>query len=150
MSPSLLFASLLFLLVSVAHSRPRWTELSEHYSYEQYKQDFGKHYPEKIENEIRQAIFEKNLRTILYHNLNGNSTYHMGVNHLTDWTPKELKSMLGYQKGLGQFQVSERMKKLQNNELYENFGNNDRVMPLSVDWRQKNVVSAVKDQGEKF
>jgi len=122
-------------------------QLSEEYTYEQYKYDFGKRYSSPTEEANRRAIFQDNLRTILQHNRKQTSTYRMGVNHLTDLTPAELKSMQGYHKALGQAQVTERLRKLERGELpMDHF--DGRVLPMSVDWREKFIITAVKDQGQ--
>lgn len=66
-------------------ARPKWTELSENYSWKEYKHDLGKRYS-GAEDGLRREIFEKNLKTILRHNANPDASYRMGVNHMTDWT----------------------------------------------------------------
>ena len=130
------------LATAISAARPKWTALSEEYTFEQYKQHFGKAYGPKEHND-RKAIFENNLRTILAHNAQP-SSYKMGVNHMTDWTAAELKALRGYDKALGQFQVRERTKKYAAGLLkHPEFS----APPSSVEWRGKGVLTAVKDQG---
>ena len=134
----------LALLATALSAAPRWTELSENYTFEQYKKHFGKIYSSPSENAKRQEIFENNLRTILAHNAQESPSYRMGVNHMTDWTVSELKSLLGYDKALGQFQVRERARKAAAGSLqYPEVSD----APASVDWRGKGILTAVKDQG---
>jgi hypothetical protein len=134
------------LCITFAVARPRWHQLSERYSFEQYKIDFHKEYLDQMENLMRREIFEKNLHIILQHNENLASTYRMGVNHFTDWTRQELKAKNGYHKGLGQLQVTERLRKYEQGELI-NMKFNQTILPSSVDWRERNIISTVKDQG---
>lgn len=108
------------------------------------KKDFGKYY-ESEEETLRRRMFAESMDVILTHNLK-QSTYKMGVNHMTDWTEEERKQTRGYAKGLGQVQVTERQRKYATGELKEK--EERRVqLPESVDWRGKGVLTAVKDQG---
>jgi cathepsin L len=129
-------------LAAVSAKRPFANELSEEYTFDQYKKHFGKAYS-GAEHEERKALFEANLRTILAHNAQ-ESSYRMGVNHMTDWTATELRSLLGYDKALGRHQVRERHRKAAAGEL--KFPTLPEA-PHSVDWRGKGVLTAVKDQG---
>mmetsp|Transcript_18341 Transcript_18341/g.25371 ORF Transcript_18341/g.25371 Transcript_18341/m.25371 type:complete len:374 (-) Transcript_18341:140-1261(-) len=138
----------LIVLVAVvalaAAAKPKWHQLSHHYTFEQYKEDFGKAYHPR-ENRMRRAIFEETLATILAHNSQKDVSYRMGVNHMTDWTLEERKSLLGYHKGLGQMQHVQRNEKYESGELQRPAVQD---APFSVDWRGKGVLTAVKDQGQ--
>ena len=136
----------LFLFCFVACERPRWYELDDKYTFEQYKIDFAKSYPTPEENEIRREMFTKSLRSILTHNQR-KSSYRMGVNHMTDWTAEEKKKLLGYDQGLGHRQVRERDAAFKNGERERPSFGGDRTVPLSVDWRENSILTAVKDQG---
>ena len=138
-----LVALCVFVALTVA-ARPKWRDLTDKYSFEQYKEDFGKYY-EGEEDNMRRGLFVESLTIVLAHN-KLESSYKMGINHMSDWTEEEFKATLGYHKGLGHLQVTERMKKYSAGELAEmKFG--DRELPQSVDWRTKNVLTSVKDQG---
>jgi len=123
-------------------ARPKWTELSENYSWKEYKHDLGKRYS-GAEDGLRREIFEKNLKTILRHNANPDASYRMGVNHMTDWTEGELKSTRGYYKSLGFQQVQQRQQSRE-----RMFVNPGQAAPHEVDWRGKGVLTSVKDQGQ--
>ena len=127
-------------------ARPKWHELSSSYTFENYKSDFGKVYRSKQENSLRQEIFAENMAKILRHNANPSANYRMGVNHMTDWTPEERKSVLGYHKGLAHRQVTERTQKYASG-LIKQTPFDPAKAPISVDWRNKNILTAVKDQG---
>jgi len=137
----------LSLWICLNSARPKWNELSSSYNFEQYKADFSKVYHTREENEMRRGFFAENLNIILHHNANPSASYRMGVNHMTDWTREERKSLLGYHKGLAHRQVTERSQKYAEGKLAKiDFGNTKA--PISVDWRNKGILSAVKDQGQ--
>lgn len=139
----LVVACMVLFAVSLASCRPKWHELSSSYSYAQYLKDFRKATPPH-EYAEREAAFNSNLRTILKHNAASPPySWRMGVNHMTDWTPSEIRGMLGYDNALGRKQVLNRIK---NHQIEEITGNLNT--PHEVDWRGKGVLSAVKDQGK--
>jgi cathepsin L len=125
---------------------PKWKDLTFDYSFEQYKKDFGKHYDTPLENERRRQLFANSMEIIMNHNHHRQSSYKMGVNHMTDWTEEEFKAVRGYHRGLSQLQVAERTRKFAAKELPHLKGN-PQALPHSVDWRTRGVLTAVKDQG---
>jgi len=117
---------------------PKWNQL-ENYSFEDYVKDFNRDYSymEYIE---RQQIFEKNLGDIKTHNSNPLFTWKKGVNKFTDQTQEEFKLLLGLNKPL-----LYRQKNLHSGPYYEPVPID---APISIDWRDKGIVTPVKDQGE--
>ncbi|KAK9879512.1 hypothetical protein WA026_006582 [Henosepilachna vigintioctopunctata] len=105
-----------------------------------FQEDFGKSYRSPLEARKRFAIFQDNLNFIEAHNQlfeSGQSTFSMGINQFADWSRSEFSSYVN--QGL----VKERQT-LRNGKVFvpsENF-----VEPDSVDWRNKGVVTPVKDQ----
>merc|ERR1712168_693210 len=104
----------------------------------QFTQQYGKTYRTRTETSMRASIFQKNLKKIEEHNKSG-SSWKMGVNEFTDMTEAEFQAIYtgGY-------------KRLPGNGL----GNVGSVkakaakdLPSSVDWRNNNTISAVKNQG---
>jgi cathepsin L len=105
------------------------------YSYEAYIEEFAKKY-DKQDFEQRKVIFEENLDRIKQHNGEfeaGQHTWHASVNELTDLTPSEF--------------AARRAK------VYSPSGHpivlqvSSEPNPESIDWREKNAVTPVKNQG---
>jgi hypothetical protein len=77
----------------------------------------------------------------MQHNSGGAATWKRGVNRFTDFTKEELARTLGADKrALAKNQKQPEAAKM-------SVSLND--LPSSVDWRTRNVVSAVKDQGAR-
>ncbi|KAJ8770733.1 hypothetical protein K2173_021380 [Erythroxylum novogranatense] len=101
----------------------------------------GKAYNGLGVNDERFEIFKNNLKFIDDHN-SKNSTYKLGLNRFADLTNEEYRSTF-----LGTRTDAKRrvMKsKIPRNRYVVNAGDK---LPVSVDWRVKGAVSAVKDQG---
>jgi len=83
---------------------------------------------------LRQAIFERNLGEVERHNAL-NVSYQMGINQFSDMTSEEFVNRLG-------------RKGSKTKMPAEQAGPFAAVnVPSSIDWRDKKVVSPVKDQG---
>jgi len=134
----------LSVAASVALARPRWNELDS-YTFEQYELDFSKRYMDATEREARRTVFLQRLEEIRAHNANLAKTWREGVNHLTDRTEEELKQMRGYLRAWG-YASRDSMDGGSVTSPYAVRSRRDN--PPSVDWREKNIVSAVKDQGQ--
>jgi len=87
---------------------------------------------------MRSAIFYKNLEKINLHNKDATKTWKEGINQLADWTVEERKSLRGY------------TPVYRPNKRTESLGEvlSIEALPVSVDWRTKGVITAVKDQGQ--
>jgi cathepsin L len=98
---------------------------------------FNKKYENIQELDKRFTIFGVNLRSILEHNLDPAQNFTMGINQFTDLTPEEFK-----EKYVGGLKAK--------NAVYgcKPFSSSASNAPLTVDWRTKGAVSAVKDQGQ--
>jgi len=116
---------LLFTLLSLAFATP------EMMMWEEYKVHFGKKYSSQEEHNRRQVAYQANLEKIKAHNSQGLS-YRLGVNQFADLTIEEFASIY-----LTKFN---RTAPLRTKWL--------NTQPLdSVDWRQQNAVTPVKNQG---
>lgn len=107
-----------------------------------YKLKHGKTYSSRLEESRRQALFEQEVKRVAEHNAKGLS-YRMGLNHMSDWTPEEKRTLMGFK------QPKERQ--LKNSPQAEEFiksllARKDEV-PAEVDWRKsEGVVTPVKNQ----
>jgi hypothetical protein len=86
--------------------------------------EHGKSYGTKEEYHFRLSHFKKSLAEIKRLNHSQKSSTH-GVNKFSDWTPKEMKKLLGYKK----------TKQTNVVELDES------TAPDALDWRTENAVT---------
>ena len=93
----------------------------------------GKSYGTKEEFEFRSQIFKTTLAKLQSENSRNENTFRLALNKFADWTPSELKRMLSYRPLGG----SKKFAAIENVSL-----------PTSVDWRDKNAVNVVRDQGQ--
>merc|ERR1712112_653118 len=122
MSPFTPFAVL--LLAGTAMSSTTST------SWASYKLQHEKVYSNE-EDAARQYIWKKNVEMVEKHNSEDHS-YTMAINKFSDWTVEEFNNFLGYKPIAEKFNV----------RTFENV-----ATPDSVDYRNENRVTPVKDQG---
>jgi len=136
----LLLLVVVFTLLGVCFAaKTPWHGLKE-YDFEKYLAEFKKEYY-GAEYTQRKTIFDSNLARIRAHNADPFSSYKMGVNHLTDLSPEEFRKLLGYKR------IPHTPKYLSEHVPKSN-GKIANAAPGSVDWRDKGIISDVKDQGE--
>ena len=102
-----------------------------------FQEKFKKVYSNLEELEIRFAIFKNNLHNIATHNSLFNQNFTLGINQFTDLTPDEFKS-----------QYTTNIDTKVGNYGCTTFTNSTTNVPDSLDWRKKNAVTSVKDQGQ--
>jgi cathepsin L len=120
------------------------------YTFEQFVEDFARNYGRGTQEYAkRKAIFEKRLESILLHNADLSTTWQRGINRFADLAPDEFAASghLGYNKALARaYAASESLPK--SGSLYVRNSNDSLAhLPKSFDWRNKGVISNVKDQG---
>jgi len=81
------------------------------------------------------------LKIIKQHNLDETKTWKMGVNQFTDQHDEEFQQLLGLNKALLHLQ------KYQDNSVKIPSLESTLALPDKVDWRDRNIISPVKDQG---
>ena len=106
--------------------------------FEQFLERFHKKYESLEDLEHRFQVFRNNLRTIFDHNSDVRTNFTLGVNQFADLTPSEFQAQ--YIGGL--FKSVELGSKC---SAFEPRGGNIQDI---VDWRTKNAVTPVKDQGQ--
>jgi len=96
------------------------------------------------EHPVREKIFKKNLADILRHNSLLGTSYKKGVNEFTDMDESE--GNFGYSKMHHSSWGGSTRRTLTRDELPFDVDPIE-TLPDHVDWREKGVVTAVKDQG---
>lgn len=145
-SNSAALATLLALLSSsVALGGKSWRTSLEDYTFEDYLNEFRMKFP-PFEMELRKANFNAEVSRVKNHNMK-NLGWKEGINRYSAWKPEEKKALLGRVKG-----VKRNQKKLLKNQKLVGLPDDVQIKPISslptsVDWREKDIMSAVKDQG---
>ena len=108
-----------------------------------FQDRFSKKYENSFELEDRFNIFRDNVHNIISHNALANKTFTMDINQFTDLTEEEFRSShVG-----GLFRSKYAFAGL-NSKSCSSFSSTGATLPTSVDWRTKNAVTPVKDQGQ--
>jgi len=126
----------LALTLAVCSALPR---NYEGYNYAQYQQEFKKAYTSQIAMRMHEDVFNANLAKIRQINADyavGKSSWFAAVNKFTDLNAQEMKRFKGHAKSNTRSISSSAASQLDTTDL-----------PTSIDWRTKNVVTPVKDQG---
>ena len=108
-----------------------WKEFSN------FQQRFRKNYNNLKEMETRFDIFRENLINIIKHNSDVTQNFTMGVNQFTDLTPNEFR-----------LQYVGNLKSPVGSYGCKTFSSDASKAPSSIDWRTKDAVTDVKDQGQ--
>ena len=112
--------------------RDEWSEFKD------FIKRFEKNYDSLESLEKRFSIFKENLKNIIGHNLLPQKNFTMGINQFTDLKPEEFKELYG--NGI----LGARLQKT----ACKTYTPSGKVLPDSIDWREKGAVTPVKDQGQ--
>lgn len=96
------------------------------------------------EYEVRKAIFEAEVSNVELHN-NSTSSFKKGINHFSAMTEEEKQATLGFSKTQSFFHESS-PHMLHGTKALSTLLPASQL-PKHVDWREKGVVSTIKDQG---
>ena len=132
-----LLTSLLLTSAFSENLRDFLDETDEWSQFTKFQGRFNKVYNTIEELETRFDIFRSNLRDIILHNLDRSQNFTLGINQFTDLTPIEFKEQFtgGLKVEVGSYGCG-------------TFTSSASSAPVSIDWRKKNAVTSVKDQGQ--
>jgi C1A family cysteine protease len=105
-----------------------------------FREKYNKKYESDYEEKARYEVFRVNMNRIVDHNTNETQTFTMGINQFTDMSPGEFRAK--YVGGL------KNIKDMYGTSTCSSFTGTGASVPESYDWRTKNAVTPVKDQGQ--
>lgn len=143
---------LLFMIIVMYASQITSRNLQDSSSmvekHESWMARHGRTYEDDIEKAKRLNIFEKNVKFIESFNNNGTKSYKLGINEFADLTSEEFLRYYTTKHGLNDKFSSTKSQQLSPTTLsslkYENLSD----VPSDMDWRQSDVVTSIKDQGQ--
>jgi len=124
-------------------------------AFQAYQRKFAKRYADAAETMLRRAMFETRLAEIEAHNLKKGASYRKGVNALTDRTDAERAALLGRDRALAASFAADRLnsntrtsgKEPTRTDSAHKASAPRNEKPASMDWREMDVISPVKNQG---
>ena len=111
-----------------------------------FREQFSKKYASDEDLETRFEVFKSNLISIIQHNAFLNQNFTIGINQFSDLTAEEFKALYinsGYNPSTSLFAGA-----TVGSYGCKTYTSSATSAPASVDWRQKNAVTSVKDQGQ--
>ena len=134
--------TLFIAFISAISCHLQWKDgLHTAYNFEHYTNEFGKVYKSEQEKIMRELVFKQNLKRIMEINQNSKMTWKAGVNHLTDRIPSEIDAITGLNRDMSfHTRKFSSFKATTSKDFLQN-------LPKNVDWREKGVVTPIKNQG---
>lgn len=124
------------LLVVGVGAKTLWHQLDD-YTFEGYLKEYNKFYPEGDVYEYRKGLFLKKLAGVRKHNADPTKSWKNGINKFSDRTHEEFKAM-----ATGRTHTP--LPSVTLEDLNRKYGADP---PATIDWRTKNAVTKVKNQG---
>ena len=119
------------------------SEASIAQKHEQWMAKHGRVYPNSAEKERRFAIFRKNVEFVEKFNKKGNKTYKLSINKFSDMSNEEF---MRHHTGYIMPTSSSASTSFKNNSFrHQSLAEAD--IPTSMDWREQQAVTGIKDQG---
>ena len=129
----------LLTTLSLVSCNLKWSQENQHlYTFDDYMTEFNRVYLDTLEYYFRREIFENNLSYIKSVNADPTKTWKAGVNEFTDKTSDELKSFKGHKRVSDIFRGQVPNRNLRSKNIDD--------LPSSIDWRDRGVVTPVKNQ----
>lgn len=128
---------LLLTVLIFTNFATKWNKLDK-YHFDMYQKEFEKTYTYH-ERGFRKTIFENNLKSILKHNNDPTKIRKEEVNQFTDRTPEELKAYLGKRSSPVRNFIKSHNKRDDRPDITH--------LSSNVDWRDRGVITPVKNQG---
>lgn len=112
-------------------------DINYHFLFNHYSKNFNKNYTlENFDNKFE--TFKNNVQYIFKHNQQPEVNFTLGINQFTDITNSEFKENFIWKDKQG-FDIGVKCEKMEYLQ---------KDTPESIDWREKNAVTSVKDQGQ--
>ena len=124
-------------LTIVLMSFVTFSEINYNFLFHNYMKNFDRDYTIYNFNQ-KLETFKDNVQFIYKHNQNSDKNFTLGINQFSDLTNDEYKSYIHTSMYSG-FELRSQCNKMQTSDVFT---------PTSIDWRQKNAVTEVKDQGQ--
>lgn len=125
--------------LAIASSHLLWSQENQHhYTFNDFTIQFNRQYEDQEEYNLRKEIFEKNLAHIKSINSDPTKTWKAGVNEFSDKSEQEKLAFRGHKRVSNLSNAKTLNRNLKSKSISE--------LPRSIDWRQKGVVSPVKNQ----
>ncbi|PRQ31275.1 putative fruit bromelain [Rosa chinensis] len=137
---NLVFISIFITLGTLAShaTSPSLYEASLAEKHEQWMAKHGRVYPNAAEKEMRFGIFRKNVEYVEKFSNEANKTYKLNINRFSDMTNEE------FRRHLTGFKMPPGLSSTSSNFSYQSLAATD--IPTSVDWREQQAVTPIKDQ----